>query len=231
MMDNGFQSLKILGMTTVKKNRRKRALPPVVGVSVLAMVQFDTDQLTLDAYSAEFEALTNGTFLGDNELDPNEDKVSQPTDCNQKISQLQHAIPEKIWDASDIDPDLKVEIGKTVQFKCPEGLKLSLDDDNFDAYDDQFTVLCTTSGTYQAPTKKENWPKCVNPCMRRLPEAPKESGMTAYIPPNTVPAGQYGKYLCNDATFGVSKGPNNYFEVLCLSDGSYKVYCATQGFF
>ena len=48
--------------------------------------------------------------------------------------------------------------------------------------------------------------------------------MMAHVPKITVPAGQWGKYLCKEGdTHGVSKGPDSFYRVLCMANGSYAV--------
>ena len=89
---------------------------------------------------------------------------------------------------------------------CPSGLKLSHDSDGFHPYDDQYTILCTTRGTYNVPKSSADWPSCVNFCPKRIPYVPLENtGLIGVDAPNTVPSGEYGRYVCSDTSLGVDQ--------------------------
>ena len=38
-----------------------------------------------------------------------------------------------------------------------------------------------------------------------LPEAPQNTGLQPVTPPNTIPVGGYGKYICSDPLLGVDE--------------------------
>ena len=88
-----------------------------------------------------------------------------------------------------------------------EGLKLSHDNDGFNPLDDKFTVLCTTRKTYDTPKETSAWPTCVKSCPKRLPYIPSiaETGLVRVDAPNTIPAGQNGKYVCSDKNLGINR--------------------------
>ena len=64
-------------------------------------------------------------------------------------------VPNEIWTASNIDENYELIIGTTIDFKCPNGLKLSHDNDGFHAFDDKYTILCSTREIYDSP--KGQW--------------------------------------------------------------------------
>ena len=43
----------------------------------------------------------------------------------------------ELWTASGFDENDTLEMGETRQFRCPAGLSLSFDNDNFDSFDDR----------------------------------------------------------------------------------------------
>ena len=112
-------------------------------------------------------------------------------------------MPKKLWDASNLNPAVKPKIGTTIDLKCPENTQLSDDNDGFHAFDEKFTILCSTRKVYDTPKK---WPKCVNFCPIRIPYVPqRRTGLIGVEPLNTVPSGKYGKYMCEDSTLGVDR--------------------------
>ena len=46
-------------------------------------------------------------------------------------------MPDNLWANSGFDENDTLEMGKTIQFKCPTGLALSFDNDNFDRFDNR----------------------------------------------------------------------------------------------
>ena len=91
-------------------------------------------------------------------------------------------------------------MGESVNLKCPNGWKLSYDNDTIDAWDDLFTVTCTPLKLY---TESEYWPSCVKACKLCLPDPPQHTGLLTITPENTIPIGSHGQYICNDLNFGV----------------------------
>ena len=94
-----------------------------------------------------------------------------------------------------------------IQHQSIEGLKLSHDNDGFNPLDDKFTVLCTTRKTYDTPKETSAWPNCVKSCPKRLPYIPSiaETGLVRVDAPNTIPAGQNGRYICSDTNLGINR--------------------------
>ena len=80
-----------------------------------------------------------------------------------------------------------------MNLKCPVGKKLSFDNDSVAENDDNFSLICTSEGQYLIP---KYLPKCVDSCWIRLPTPPAETGLEPVIPPNTIPTGSYGTYIC-----------------------------------
>ena len=46
-------------------------------------------------------------------------------------------MPEDLWETTGFDENDTLEMGKSIQFKCPINLTLSFDDDKFDPFDDR----------------------------------------------------------------------------------------------
>ena len=120
---------------------------------------------------------------------------------------MKPVVPSDIWSASDLDENMSPIIGTTIDFVCPEGLKLSHDNDGFNSFDDKFTILCTTRKTYDIPKEVTDWPSCVKSCPKRLPYIPSldETGLVRIDAQNTIPAGQSGKYICSDTNLGINR--------------------------
>lgn len=87
----------------------------------------------------------------------------------------------------------------------------------------RYTVLCSTRLSYLAPKKKEDWPRCVKACWRKLPPVPVETGLSQqWTRPNKIPAGRYGYYRCIDQSHGMGPfisehvkekgGPRNFYR-------------------
>lgn len=189
------------------------------GVDVTAFVQF-AGAITKADYEAEWSDLSEAkTKLDKYALTTTEDVVSAPELCPE-LNTIQANVPADIWTASGLDANLQLSVGSSVNFMCPSDKKLSMDNDGFNDHDDKYTVTCTTRKSLKAP---KVWPTCVAPCWRRLPVPPGKTGLSPVVPPNTIPAGQYGKYICNDTTLGVNQGPSEYFPVMCRSDSTYAV--------
>ena len=60
----------------------------------------------------------------------------EPEKCKQ-LRSISGNIPNEIWTTSGFDENDTLEMGKTLQFRCPTGLSLSFDDDKFGAFDDR----------------------------------------------------------------------------------------------
>ena len=81
-----------------------------------------------------------------------------------------------------------------------------MDNDGYNPSDDKYTILCTTRKTYNIPKKTTDWPTCVKSCPRQLTYLPlQKTGLIRTEAPNTVPAGQYGQYVCADTSLGVDR--------------------------
>ena len=85
---------------------------------------------------------------------------SAPEKCK-KLSTLKPIISSEIWSASNLDEEYTPTIGTTIDLVCPEGLKLSHENDGFNPFDDKFTILCTTRTTFDIPKEISAWPTCV----------------------------------------------------------------------
>ena len=116
-------------------------------------------------------------------------------------------VPSDVWSASDLEENMSPIVGTTIDFVCPEGLKLSHDNDGFNSWDDKFTILCTTRKTYDIPKEVSDWPSCVKSCPKHLPYIPSlvETGLVRIDAQNTIPAGQSGKYICSDTNLGINR--------------------------
>ena len=137
-----------------------------------------------------------------------------PSKCAE-ISSLKSVVPTEIWDASNLYEDYTPIIGTSIDFKCPENLKLELDNDGFGPFDDKLTVLCSTRKTFDVPKKTSEWSKCVNFCPQSLPYVPlNETGLIRVLALNTVPAGQFGIYECIDSSLGVNQVLMKDFHVI-----------------
>ena len=101
-------------------------------------------------------------------------------------------------------------IGETFNLKCSanknEDLKFSFDNDSFNAWDDFFTIACSPLQNYNFPT---HWPECVKSCKNCLPEAPLHTGLLPVKPPNSIPIGSFGEYVCDDRSLGVMEVSKN----------------------
>ena len=127
-------------------------------------------------------------------------------------------------------------IGTTIDFVCPEGLKLSHDNDGFNSFDDKFTILCTTRKTYDIPKEVTDWPSCVKSCPKRLPYIPSldETGLVRIDAQNTIPAGQSGKYICSDTNLGINRVKMifyNFFFIYIIKAGFQNFSRSLEQFF
>ena len=59
----------------------------------------------------------------------------EPSRCKE-LRTISGKIPKDLWTHSGFEENDTLEMGKTLQFRCPSNLSLSFDDDNFDAFDD-----------------------------------------------------------------------------------------------
>ena len=134
------------------------------------------------------------------------------------MSSLKPVVPSDVWSASDLDENMSPIIGTTIDFVCPEGLKLSHDNDGFNSWDDKFTILCTTRKTYDIPKEVSDWPSCVKSCPKRLPYIPSldETGLVRIDAQNTIPAGQSGKYICSDTNLGINRVKMIFYKFSCM---------------
>ena len=62
--------------------------------------------------------------------------LPEPEKCK-PLNSILAKIPSQLWTTSGFDENDTVEMGKTLQFHCPDGLSLSFDNDGFDAFDDR----------------------------------------------------------------------------------------------
>ena len=57
------------------------------------------------------------------------------------IKKLKQHIPSTlIWTESNLDENTTLTIGETLSFKCPNGLKISQDNDSYNEWDDLYTI-------------------------------------------------------------------------------------------
>ena len=80
------------------------------------------------------------------------------------------------------------------------GPLLSFDNDSFNAWDDFFTIACSPLQKYTFP---KYWPECVKSCKNCLPDAPLHTGLLPVVPPNSIPIGGFGEFVCDDRSLGV----------------------------
>ena len=107
-----------------------------------------------------------------------------------------------LWSASGLDPEASYKIGQTFNLQCPDGLKISHDNDTYNAWDDVYTISCTPLLKY---TISDYWPTCVQSCKLCLPNPPERTGLVPVQPKNTIPVGGYGQYICLDTTLGIDE--------------------------
>ena len=93
-----------------------------------------------------------------------------------------------------------LKIGETFNLKCPDGSKISHDNDSYNNWDDLYTIGCSPLEKYIDP---EYWPTCVEFCRNCLPDAPEHTKLQPVLPPNTIPVGRSGEYVCTDQTLGI----------------------------
>ena len=93
-------------------------------------------------------------------------------------------------------------------------------------------MLCSARLSYLAPKKKEDWPRCVKACWRKLPPVPVETGLSQqWTRPNKIPAGRYGYYRCIDQSHGMGPfisehvkekgGPRNFYRYFKYFIGNF----------
>ena len=191
-----FETLTILSM-------EKPENTSVSGVFVTAALQFGKE-LSLEKYTEEW------IKISDDDSQLLEWKISNSSfkkvETCPEISSIQSKIPVEIWNASSLDQNEKPFIGTTLNLVCPSELKLSQDEDGYDPIDDQYTILCTTRKTYEMPKKIENWPTCVQSCPKIIPYVPQsKTGLKRVTALNSIPSGQYGKYICKETSLGVDR--------------------------
>ena len=62
--------------------------------------------------------------------------VLDPNKCG-PLETIKKHLPDDLWSTSGFDENDTLEMGKTIQFRCPNGTALSFDRDNFDPFDDR----------------------------------------------------------------------------------------------
>ena len=105
---------------------------------------------------------------------------------------LQNKVPPEIWNATmtpngPMNVNYTPAIGETVNFGCPGAKILSDDKDNFNEFDNKFSLLCTVVGRYKEPF---TWPQCKVGCSRQLPAPPAISGLQEITPNLEVRTGK-----------------------------------------
>ena len=211
-LNSGFESL------IVSEMKQPENLS-VSGVFVTAIVLFalPIDKLT---YLDEWKRLSDDDGILE-DWTVSDTSIIQATLTCPAISSLQSKMSADLWEASTLDTNNQPKAGTTIDFQCPSDKQLSDDSDTYHAYDDKFTVLCTTRGNYDVP---RNWPTCVRFCPIRIPYKPlNKTGLVGVEGWNTVPSGKYGQYICQDTSLGVDRGPSEFFKVTCNADGYYDV--------
>lgn len=133
-----------------------------------------------------------------------------------KVSTLN--IPQDIISASNLEQDQDFEIGQTFHLKCPQGLKLSFDNDTIDHWDDLFSVTCLPILRY---SNEIYWPTCVKDCKVCLPPAPVNSGLIPIVPPNSIAIGDFAQYQCLDSSLGVNEADTEFLNVKCVDEDEF----------
>ena len=72
---------------------------------------------------------------------------SDPEACP-KLAEIKSQIPKLLWDASNLNENDIYKIGDPLNLKCPPGLRLSFDNDTFDEWDNEFTIVCSYLETF-----------------------------------------------------------------------------------
>ena len=116
------------------------------------------------------------------------------------LKSLKSKIPPSIWSTSNLNENSALKIGETFNLKCPDGLKISHDNDSYNNWDDLYTIGCSPLEKYIDP---EYWPTCVEFCRNCLPDAPEHTKLQPVLPSNTIPVGRSGEYVCTDQTLGI----------------------------
>jgi hypothetical protein len=240
MMDAGFESAIILSMSKPENET-------LSGLIISAIVQFTTDFDKTD-YEAEWNVLTSnnqlynwliddtnitGTF-GHSNIKYKPKAFLKYTPCLyldpytcQSLSTIKPLAPADIWTATALDGTVTPRVGTTINLVCPDGLKISNDDDGYNAFDDKYTILCTTRQTYDVPRKAVDWPTCVQSCWMKLPYQPlAKTGLISVDAVNTVPSGKSGQYMCEDPSLGVDRVHNSDFNHLYYYGISVSFLCS-----
>ena len=211
-LNAGFESLIVSEM----KQPENMSIP---GVFVTAIVLFALP-ISKSSYLDEWNRLSDDDGILE-EWTVSDTSILQAALTCPAISSLQSKMSADLWEASTLDSNIQPKVGTTIDFQCPSGKQLSIDSDGYHANDDKFTVLCTTRGNYEVP---RNWPTCVRFCPIRMPYKPlSKTGLVGVEGLNTVPSGKYGRYICQDTSLGVDRGPSEFFKVQCNPDGYYDV--------
>lgn len=195
MVNAGFENVIITAMTSWIDEEDENQFK----VEVTLYAQFTT-AISNDTYSEFWEALLEtDNYLKSNVVSGL--KVAFPLKCPD-LKGMKKAMPPEIWMASALNESSAYKVGDLIHLQCPNGWKISKDNDTFDEWDDLYTVACLNlaSPIYNAPLY---WPSCRKACTVCLPDPPAYSGLVAIKPPNSIPIGQYGSYKCLDATLGV----------------------------
>ena len=136
--------------------------------------------------------------------------LSDPEACP-KLAEIKSQIPKLLWDASNLNENDIFKIGDPLNLKCPSGLRLSFDNDTFDEWDNEFTIVCSYLETFTLP---KYWPKCVKACEECLPDPPLHTKLISVIPPNSIPIGGFGQYKCEDSSLGVMEVSKRLYQYI-----------------
>ncbi len=186
------------------------------GIQITTLMQFSAPESAPDGFLEHWIDLTQDEKKFQN---PN---VTEEIPKCEKLLSLKGKIAPEIWTESELDDDFQPEIGDIVNLKCPPGWKLSFDNDTMDSWDDLFSVTCTASQIYSV---SNYFPGCVGFCDSCLPEAPDVTGLVPVTPPNTIPIGGFGQYVCAETELGVDEvKPTENFVTFSLNTCKYFLF-------
>ena len=178
-------------------------------LKIQAFLQFRSEIVQADLLQ-HWETLTNDKYSNMT--------IEQKKSCP-KLKTLKKDIP-KDFDIKSLDDNQELNVGDYFNLQCPEGLKLSFDNDSFLAWDDYFTVTCLPNQQYSV---KYNWPRCVKACGTCLPDPPERTGLVPIQPNHQVPIGQQAKYICQDNSLGTDQGPSELYLVKCIGENTFEI--------
>lgn len=200
-----FESVLITALELWLNYQNERRL------KVQAFLQFRSEIVQEDLLQ-HWETLTNDKFYNMT--------IEERKKCP-KLKTIKKDIPEDFNDdLESLDDELELNIGNYFNLQCPDGLKLSFDNDSFLAWDDYFTVTCMPSTQYSV---KYHWPSCVKACGTCLPEAPERTGLVPIQPDHQVPIGQHANYICQDNSLGTDQGPSELYLVSCIGENTFEI--------